>query len=377
MKHKRIYALLLSSLAIGMMLGCNKSPTDSSTATTDARSVVSWPAADALFRSDPSWLGGDGAYSIDLGSGRVLWLFGDSFIATSDKHVRSESKMVRNSVAIQFGYDPSAASIAFYWTVESEEPQSFFPEKGNLWFWPGHGIRLENTLLIFLMKTRSANRDLGFETVGWTAVSISNPDDAPDNWQLSWLDAPANDYGVAVGSASVLRIDDYLYAFSAEEPGVHDVYIVRWPVERARQGDLSEPQWWTGEVAGWVAQHRLTRKPQVAFAGGQTEFTVHYEPALGKFLEIQTDGFGSADLAMRTADALTGPWSGLARFHRPDEYGISNILIYAGKSHPELVGADNVLTYVANNLDFNKLVNDTTIYYPRFLKGTVIERRVR
>ena len=39
-----------------------------------------WPEADELFRSDPHWLGSDDAYSIDLGDGRVLWLFGDTFI---------------------------------------------------------------------------------------------------------------------------------------------------------------------------------------------------------------------------------------------------------------------------------------------------------
>ena len=41
-----------------------------------------WPAADALFHSDPRWRGGDAAYSVPLGGDRVLWLFGDSFIAT-------------------------------------------------------------------------------------------------------------------------------------------------------------------------------------------------------------------------------------------------------------------------------------------------------
>jgi hypothetical protein len=37
-----------------------------------------WPEADALFRGDAHWVGGDGCYSIDLGDGRVLWTFGDS-----------------------------------------------------------------------------------------------------------------------------------------------------------------------------------------------------------------------------------------------------------------------------------------------------------
>ena len=30
-----------------------------------------WPEADRLFRSDPSWRGGDGASSVDLGDNRI------------------------------------------------------------------------------------------------------------------------------------------------------------------------------------------------------------------------------------------------------------------------------------------------------------------
>ena len=38
--------------------------------------AVAWPEADAMFHRDPRWLGGDDAYSIDLGNGPrrlVLW----------------------------------------------------------------------------------------------------------------------------------------------------------------------------------------------------------------------------------------------------------------------------------------------------------------
>jgi hypothetical protein len=81
-----------------------------------------WSAADALFRTNRKWLGADGAYSIDLGDGRVLWLFGDTFISTSFLNTRRIAKMVRNSVGIQSGYDPSAASMVFTWRKEGGQP---------------------------------------------------------------------------------------------------------------------------------------------------------------------------------------------------------------------------------------------------------------
>jgi hypothetical protein len=84
--------------------------------------------------SELRWIGGDGAYSVDLGAGRVLWLFGDSFIASTERRVRAESRMVRNALAIQHGYDPTRAFMQFWWPEVDGEPQSFHPEDGDAWF---------------------------------------------------------------------------------------------------------------------------------------------------------------------------------------------------------------------------------------------------
>ena len=77
-----------------------------------------WEEADKIFRSDSRWLGGDGATSVDLGHGRVLWLFGDSFIDLSGSGVRRTSDLVRNSIAIQKGYDPTTAEMQFSWKMK-------------------------------------------------------------------------------------------------------------------------------------------------------------------------------------------------------------------------------------------------------------------
>jgi len=65
-----------------------------------------WEEAEKIFHCDPRWLGGDGATAIDLTAGRVLWLFGDSFIDVSGTGSRKSSALARNSIAIQSGYDP-------------------------------------------------------------------------------------------------------------------------------------------------------------------------------------------------------------------------------------------------------------------------------
>src|SRR4051812_12940174 len=133
-----------------------------------------WPEADKLFHREPDWLGSDDAYSIDLGGGRVLWLFGDTFIATSKARVRRESRMVRNSIGVQQGYDPSSASIRFYWKTAEQKPASFFPEEGESWFWPVHGAVVNGRLLLMLMQVERSNKGLGFRVTGSRPVEIVN-----------------------------------------------------------------------------------------------------------------------------------------------------------------------------------------------------------
>lgn len=104
-----------------------------------------WPAADRLFHQDPRWLGADAAFSVDLGDDRVLWLFGDTFVATSERCLRSEARMVRNSIALQHGRDPSRATIEFGW---GDGPGSWFSDQGERWFWPQHGVRVPGGPLV-------------------------------------------------------------------------------------------------------------------------------------------------------------------------------------------------------------------------------------
>lgn len=337
-------------------------------------SVTPWPEADALFHRDPRWLGSDCAYSVDLGGGRVLWLFGDTFIATSAAHRRRESKMPRNTVALQRGYDPSRADITFYWQENAQGPASFFPERGEAWLWPGGGARLGDRLVLFFIKVRRTGDGMfGFAAIGSVAALVANPDDAPDRWRLTWTEVLSNPMHAIVGSGSALQVGDDLLAYSAVEPGPgHAVFVARWPVARVRQGDFSSPEWWQESAGRWVAQDRLGASPAPIFKDAQTEFTVHAAPRAGGFVQIQTYGFGDAELAFRFAPAATGPWSPLKSFHRPPESKRPGVMVYSGKAHPELTGADLVVTY-ASNTEWERCLDDTSLYYPRFVRVTLAQ----
>ena len=222
-----------------------------------------WPEADALFHRDPRWLGGDAAYSIALSADRILWLFGDSFIATSERHVRTQSKMVRNSIAIQTGTDPTKSSIAFEWRQPigpKTEPASFFPEDGAHWFWPMHGARVGSELVLFLNELEKTDGGLGFESVGTRMLRITNPDEPPSRW--TWTSRRLPSDGRTHGTAVVVA-DDFLYGLSTRSsPLFFDVELERWPVtDLDRDGAL-----WTGSRFGG-------RKASVpVWGGGAPEF---------------------------------------------------------------------------------------------------------
>src|SRR5215471_6052079 len=166
-----------------------------------------WSAAEQLFRGDRSWLGGDAAYSIDLGQERILWLFGDSFVSPNASGSRGGAPLVRNTIAIQHGYDPGFATIDFHHQTDAGgAPSAFFAsDTPGTWLWPGHGARLGSVLFIFLWRMKpSAGDPIGFVADAPEAALIAKPDDDPTAWQLAPVAVPNNPWGVFLGTGAVL-----------------------------------------------------------------------------------------------------------------------------------------------------------------------------
>jgi hypothetical protein len=361
----------LSALAIALATrGCSTYTASAPTPGSPHFVAKSWPAADALFHQDPHWLGADSAWSIDLGAGRVLWLFGDTFVDPSDAPSRTSDSvsMISNTVAIQQGYNPTRAAITFFWrTGDDGAPAPFFPDEGEERIWPGHGARIGDTLVLFLMHVRSTDVGIGFEVFDWSAVAVSNPDESPDAWNITPLVAPDNDLQVIVGSSGMLVDNDFLYALGSLEPGRGQIYLTRWPAASVADGDMSAMQWW-GRAGEWICNDEAYTDAAPVFTHFGTECTVHYDAPAKRYLNIRTLGFGDADIMFRTAPALTGPWTADGLLYRPPEFGAPGVMIYSGKAHPSLTGADLVVTYCTNAFEFGDLVQRNELYYPRFVR---------
>lgn len=331
-----------------------------------------WREADQLFRRDPHWMGADVASTVDLGNNRTLWLFGDTWIDATGKGTRNRARMVSNSVAIQTGTDPATADISFYWGKDARgNPDALFPDRNGESLWFGNGIRSGDRLILFFARTiRNTGVGLGFEHVGWTAIMVANPDAEPSSWQVQELETPVNPQGILVGFATVLKSKGYVVALGSQNPvKSHPIFAARWPEDEIRRGNLLHPEWWAGEMVGWIPDTSgIQRYP--LFNGGQTELTVHYDEPGGRYICVQTEGFGAADIMMRAAPSLTGPWSDLRMLYRPPEFYRPSVMIYSGKAHPSLTGADLVLTYATNTFIYEEQLTDSLIYYPRFVRLT-------
>lgn len=332
--------------------------------------------AEVLFHQDPRWLGADGANSIPLTDEHTLWLFHDTFVAESRAQVRVNSEMVRNTIAIQKGRDPRSAAISFHWRRDGDgSPASFFPESGKRWYWPGQGARLgEGPLIVFLMTLiGTPDRGLGFAHDGYAVAVIDSPDASPDKWNPKVVDAPRVPFDAMPGTA-VVRDGAYLVAVARREEGIHAGALVRYAVTSLAEGDVSQAEWWVGEERGWVPESAVgPGGPVFVLDDAGAECSLHWDRRTESFIHIASYGFGASTIGLRTAPAITGPWSSPVVVYRPPESGGPRPFVYAAKAHPELVGAatgDLVLTYATNSFESGDLFTsegEASLYWPRFV----------
>lgn len=340
---------------------------------------ILWDSGQRMFYADSLWRGGDCASSVDLGDGRILWLFADSYVGVRPPYVRDSCcvTMIRNCIGIQKGYDPLAADFSVYWRGTTENPGAYFPSDDTSWYWPGNAVKIDSVLVMFLMHICPSDTGLRFsecEHSPHAAYLVSGIKDKPLEWTLSPLVLPDNPYGIMLAAATIIK-PPYLYMFNVavKEPGYGSMYLARWHTDSLIAGSTGSFEWWTGNSIGWISDLEFTSKPATIFDEGATEFSVIYDEETDQYLAIQTVGFGPANIMMRTAPVLTGPWSELLLVYDPPEKPDPEIMIYAAKAHPEITGADIILTYNTNG-PIERIVTDTTLYYPILIRLNWIEQ---
>jgi len=308
---------------------------------------------DLFTRRDGGWTGGDGTRSVALPDGRILWLFGDTFLGAvrSDRSRPSAAPMVRNTFVVQSG---NRLATLHGGTVAA--PQAFVtpPEKDS-WYWPTDGLVEGKRLLVFLPRFTATGP--GMWDWRWSGTDIGT-------FSLPELRFEKITAAVAVNrviyGAAILKDADATFIYGVEElQSAKHVHIAK-----AEPGHLDDAwEYWNGE--GWTADPLASKR---LFSGAAMQFSVIKTG--GHYVLISSDNrnpFDSAIVAY-VSPSPVGPWSLSSLLYRPPE-AKGDIVAYNALAHPHLSPKNRLLlSYNLNNIrDAGAVFRNADVYRPRFV----------
>lgn len=303
------------------------------------------------------WTGGDGAYSIQLPDGRILWTFGDSFLGTVNPDYTRTGPLVNNLFVIQDG-----DQITTLQGGTEEDPEAYVTPFGNPnhYYWPGDGIAIGDKVYIFMLRLRPTGEGgvFGFEHIGTDMAVFSLPD-----LQL------INQYPIArttefLMGVSLLREGNFVYVYGTRSTLGKTAVAARFDVS-----DPSNITYWNGTDWGsdFVGNAYLKRSNGQDLAVSNQFKVFKYRDSY-RFL-VQDDFFGAA-IKIYQSDSPVGPWSNPITIYETPETGADNgnIFTYNAFAHPHIVHPDKgmLVTYSVNTYNFFDLFQDARLYRPRY-----------
>jgi tRNA A-37 threonylcarbamoyl transferase component Bud32 len=326
----------------------------------------------ARFAGTEGWIGGDGASSAILGSGRVLWFFGDTLLGKVKDGGRHGAVMVNNTVAVQRGRGKDVSIRFLAGKAKDGKPASVFtPGDGKGWVWPQGAAQVGRRLVVFLAQIERTNTPgvFGFRQIGqWLAV-VDNPDDQPDTWRVNQHRIPFATFEPgrerSLGSA-VLNDGNYLYVYGYFERG-HGLGKRQLLVARVPASTVTEFSSWQFRTAdGWASGPAQAAQ----LAGGlATDFSVSRLPGSKRFILAYTENGLGDRVVGRFADAAVGPWSAPVLLYRCPEGNDKSLFCYSGRVHGWAPAGDGLLvSYCVNAWEFGRLFRDEKVYRPKFVR---------
>ena len=306
------------------------------------------PQFTEFFRRTTGWTAGDGALSVPLSDGRVLWLFGDSHVNDYDPITQKMPCLfqTRNAAFIHKKNDLKDAE-----TLVGKGPgfRSWFKNSTNedFWFWPLSGFQSGSTVYVYLAAMRKAGDggEWGFESAGrdyWGKIKF------PEMKEITYAQLPAFN-GITFGQGFV-REGEYTYAFGGKGSGRKlgsAVFVARFPSANP------EAQWsfWNGRA--W--EQNVTNSATI---GRGASTSIHVCKVRDKFL-LTTSAFSIAcdqgrDIFMATSGSPTGPFSPLKKIYRIDDSFQGHFpFFYFPIAHPEFINqrGELLVTYSINGYE--------------------------
>ena len=294
------------------------------------------------------WTGGDATYSIPLPDGRVLWLFGDSFMGTvKPDRSRPGSAFKRNAFVVQNGHDLT--------TLTGGTSAYMVPAEAGWWYWPGHGLAHGDTLqvVMFGFKSTGSGGAWDFAYASLDVATFHLPDFTLLSLERKATD-PATNYG-----ACVLEDGGYTYLYGAEKVGLSKFMHVA----RVQGHDLNGV-WEYFNGIDWTSD--ATQSASV-FANVSDQFSV-FKKNSRFYLMTQHHIFGS-EIYLYDADNPAIGFDHKRTVYCTPQSNQGNLFTYNAFAHTEFSGNGELLvSYNVNSFVFADVFSNADNYRPFFVR---------
>lgn len=302
-----------------------------------------------FFQRTTGWIASDGALSIPLSDGRILWLMGDSHIDDYDTSTGTIPGLfqVRNAALLQPAGDWDWTHTQ---TLTGKGPgfRSLFKKTAadNYWFWPGNGIQLKDTVYVYCSELETKGKGtFGFAGTGkdmWAKMEFPEmkvitysalPDFKDINFGAGFIKDESTGYVYAYGQK--------LLPFSAES----EVYVARFPID-----DPNAPwEYWGGNI--W------NKDIANVTAIGKGAVSPHVSKVKDKYVLLSTQLSVACDqgreIYISTSKHFNGPFSEKKILYTIDDTLQGHYpFFYTVAAHPEITNKDGFLvTYCINGYE--------------------------
>jgi hypothetical protein len=302
------------------------------------------------------WTGADGALSILLPDGRVVWDFSDTFLGyvNSDNSRPPGQPLINNSMIVQVN---GALSETLHGGTTQAPAALISPTDQDAWYWVGDMTVEADRLRVFVMEfIRTGPGIFDFQWIGNAIASFVLPDLTLEN-----VVATHGENNVMYGAA-LLEDGGYTYIYGTEDVSGTEKYL---HIARAAAGSLLGTwEFYTG--SGWssdpTASARLLKGVGNGF--GVTKLGNRY-----LLFTMNTLVAFSDQLVMYSANSPAGPFGQRTGVYSTPE-SQHGLFTYDAHVHPEFTDVNGrlLLSYDVNSLDGNDLLANVDNYRPRFIR---------
>lgn len=296
------------------------------------------------------WTGSDATYSLVLPDGRIMWMFGDTFLGSvTAERTRSDALFIRNSMMIQDGDQMTTLHGG-----TTSAPKAFIiPSTSKNWYWPLDAT-IHNGKIQWLLGELGSNGTGGAWDFAYRGFDLAILN--PTTFEVESIERKIESPEISYGSC-VLEDEDFIYIYGIRTKGLNKTVHVA----RAAAGNLAN-DWnfwdggkWINDPSDFVIAKNVSDQFSM-IKQDDIYYLITHEPYFSNKIQIMQ------------SDTPTGPWFNRRTIYCTPE-NTSQIFTYNSFVHPELSESGELrISYNINSFNFSDLFSNVDLYRPKFIR---------